>query len=149
MSTGFSTTSVDEARSIVLSIPHYTAAPARLTYLSRRKVFPGPVAKMLRVETASIGSVVQNHQTRRSCPGCLLTSVFSRRGYGLLVSFLQLSLPVLVPATGLIGERTALINQLRGILLERGIALPQGRPKLAHGLGHRFLRWHSWSSFSD
>jgi len=134
LSTGFSTTSVDEARSIVLSIPHYPAAP----YLSRRKVFPEPVARMLRVQTASTGNVVQNHQTRRSCPGCLLTSVFSRRGYGLLVSFLQLSLPVLVPATGLIGERTALINQLRGILLERGIALPQGRPKLAHGSGHRF-----------
>lgn len=30
----------------------------------------------------------------------------------------------------LVGERTALINQLRGILLERGIATPQGRRKL-------------------
>ena len=38
----------------------------------------------------------------------------------------------------LVGERTALINQLRGILLERGIAFPHGRRKLAHGLGHRF-----------
>ena len=36
----------------------------------------------------------------------------------------------------LVGERTALINQLRGILLERGIAFPHGRRKLAHGLGH-------------
>jgi transposase len=31
----------------------------------------------------------------------------------------------------LVGERTALINQLRGILLERGIILPQGRRQLA------------------
>jgi transposase len=30
----------------------------------------------------------------------------------------------------LVGERTALINQLRGFLLERGIAVPQGRRKL-------------------
>ncbi len=30
----------------------------------------------------------------------------------------------------LVGERTALINQLRGILLERGLILPQGRKKL-------------------
>jgi transposase len=30
----------------------------------------------------------------------------------------------------LIGERTALINQLRAILLERGITVPQGRRKL-------------------
>ena len=30
----------------------------------------------------------------------------------------------------LIGERTALINQLRAILLERGIIMPQGRRKL-------------------
>ena len=30
----------------------------------------------------------------------------------------------------LIGERTALINQLRAILLERGITIPQGRRKL-------------------
>jgi transposase len=30
----------------------------------------------------------------------------------------------------LVGARTALINQLRGILLERGITLPQGRRKL-------------------
>ena len=38
----------------------------------------------------------------------------------------------------LVGERTALINQLRGILLERGIASRQRRRKLAHGLGHGF-----------
>jgi transposase len=31
----------------------------------------------------------------------------------------------------LVAERTALINQLRGVLLERGIAIPQGRRKLA------------------
>src|SRR3712207_5691335 len=30
----------------------------------------------------------------------------------------------------LVGERTALINQLRAFLLERGIAVPQGRRKL-------------------
>src|SRR5450755_3939286 len=30
----------------------------------------------------------------------------------------------------LVGERTALINQLRAILLERGIAVPQGKRKL-------------------
>jgi transposase len=30
----------------------------------------------------------------------------------------------------LVGERTALINQLRGVLLERGIIVPQGRRKL-------------------
>jgi transposase len=30
----------------------------------------------------------------------------------------------------LVGERTALINQLRGMLLERGIIIPQGRRKL-------------------
>src|SRR3712207_9155404 len=30
----------------------------------------------------------------------------------------------------LVGERTALINQLRGVLLERGIVVPQGRRKL-------------------
>jgi transposase len=30
----------------------------------------------------------------------------------------------------LVGERTALINQLRAILLERGITVPQGRKKL-------------------
>ena len=30
----------------------------------------------------------------------------------------------------LVGERTALLNQLRAVLLERGIAIPQGRRKL-------------------
>src|SRR6201997_5772011 len=30
----------------------------------------------------------------------------------------------------LVGERTALINQLRAVLLERGITIPQGRRKL-------------------
>jgi transposase len=34
----------------------------------------------------------------------------------------------------LVGERTALINQLRAVLLERGIALPQGRRKLEQAL---------------
>ena len=35
----------------------------------------------------------------------------------------------------LVGERTALINQLRAILLERGIVVPQGRYKLAGRFG--------------
>ena len=34
----------------------------------------------------------------------------------------------------LVGERTALINQLRAILLERGITIPQGRRKLQRSL---------------
>ena len=34
----------------------------------------------------------------------------------------------------LVGERTALINQLRAILIERGIAMPQGRRKLEQRL---------------
>ena len=44
----------------------------------------------------------------------------------------------------LVGERTALINQLRGILLERGIMVPQGRRKLleriAGAVGRRRMR---------
>jgi transposase len=32
----------------------------------------------------------------------------------------------------LVGERTALINQLRAVLLERGIVVPRGRRKLEH-----------------
>src|SRR5581483_9327612 len=34
----------------------------------------------------------------------------------------------------LVGERTALMNQLRALLLERGIAVPQGRRKLEQHL---------------
>jgi len=34
----------------------------------------------------------------------------------------------------LVGERTALINQLRAILLERGITVPQGKHKLEQHL---------------
>ena len=34
----------------------------------------------------------------------------------------------------LVGERTALINQLRGVLLERGVTIPQGRRKLEQHL---------------
>jgi transposase len=34
----------------------------------------------------------------------------------------------------LVGERTALVNQLRAILLERGIAIPQGRRRLEQHL---------------
>ena len=39
----------------------------------------------------------------------------------------------------LVGERTALINQLRAILLERGIVVAQGRRKLAQHLDRRLL----------
>src|SRR5919112_2157789 len=35
----------------------------------------------------------------------------------------------------LVGERTSLMNQIRGILLERGHIVPQGRAKLAARLG--------------
>jgi len=35
----------------------------------------------------------------------------------------------------LVGERTALINQLRAVLLERGVTIPQGRRKLEQHLG--------------
>jgi transposase len=38
----------------------------------------------------------------------------------------------------LVGERTALINQLRAILLERGITVPQGRSKLEQFLAALF-----------
>ena len=38
----------------------------------------------------------------------------------------------------LVGERTALINQLRAILLERGITVPQGRSKLERYLTETF-----------
>jgi transposase len=34
----------------------------------------------------------------------------------------------------LVGERTALMNQLRAVLLERGVAIPQGRRKLEQHL---------------
>src|SRR6185369_17809180 len=30
----------------------------------------------------------------------------------------------------LVGERTALVNQMRGVLLERGVTVPQGRRRL-------------------
>jgi hypothetical protein len=39
----------------------------------------------------------------------------------------------------LVAERTALINQLRAVLMERGIVIPQGWRKLNHVL-------HSWGS---
>ena len=38
------------------------------------------------------------------------------------------------PRDRLVGERTALINQLRAILLERGIIVPQGKRKLEQSL---------------
>jgi transposase len=34
----------------------------------------------------------------------------------------------------LVGERTALMNQLRAVLMERGITVPQGRRKLEQHL---------------
>jgi transposase len=40
----------------------------------------------------------------------------------------------------LVGERTALINQLRGVLLERGLAIPQGRRKLEQRLEEMLAR---------
>jgi transposase len=43
----------------------------------------------------------------------------------------------------LVGERTALINQLRAILLERGITVPQGRYKLAKHLDAADEQTHS------
>src|SRR5712671_3895222 len=46
----------------------------------------------------------------------------------------------------LVAERTALINQLRALMLERGIAVPQGRCKLA-----RYLRryWRTSATVLD
>ena len=44
----------------------------------------------------------------------------------------------------LVGERTALINQLRAVLLERGIIVPQGRRKLEQA-----PRRHCWTDDSD
>ena len=41
----------------------------------------------------------------------------------------------------LVGERTALINQLRAILLERGMVAPQGKRKLEQFLSERDLDW--------
>jgi len=38
----------------------------------------------------------------------------------------------------LVGERTALINQLRAVLLERGLTVPQGRHKLSQALSVLF-----------
>jgi transposase len=40
----------------------------------------------------------------------------------------------------LVGERTALINQLRAVLLERGITVPQGRRKLEQHLAAMMLK---------
>jgi transposase len=58
-----------------------------------------------------------------------------------LISFLELALRMNVANVAspsardrLVGERTVLINQLRGILLERGIAFPQRRRKLGQYL---------------
>lgn len=52
-----------------------------------------------------------------------------------LKSEAQLDMQILHRArTRLVGERTALINQLRALLLERGIVIAQGRPRLAKHL---------------
>jgi transposase len=57
-----------------------------------------------------------------------------------LKSEAQLDLQMLHRARDrLVGERTALINQLRGIFLERGIVFPQGRRKLAQHLPELLL----------
>jgi transposase len=48
----------------------------------------------------------------------------------------QLDMQVLHRARDrLVAERTALINQLRAVLMERGITVPQGRRKLEQALG--------------
>jgi transposase len=46
----------------------------------------------------------------------------------------------------LVGERTALINQLRAVLLERGITIPQGRRKLE---GHLSRCWRRTATFAQ
>jgi transposase len=73
--------------------------------------------------------------------GRIYRVVVDSHRYGLLISFLELALRMNVANVAspsardrLVGERTVLINQLRGILLERGIAFPQGRRKLAQYL---------------
>ena len=44
----------------------------------------------------------------------------------------------------LVAERTALINQLRAVLLERGIVVPQGKRKLEHYLVALMQEQESW-----
>jgi hypothetical protein len=57
-----------------------------------------------------------------------------------LKSEAQLDLQMLPRARDrLVGERTGLISQLRGIFLERGIVFPQGRRKLAQHLAELLL----------
>ncbi|HKW20087.1 MAG TPA: IS110 family transposase [Ktedonobacterales bacterium] len=46
----------------------------------------------------------------------------------------------------LVGERTALMNQLRAILLERGISIPQGRRRLAQHLAEILQGEELWLS---
>src|SRR5207302_4612033 len=48
----------------------------------------------------------------------------------------------------LVGERTALLNQLRAVLLERGIAIPQGRRKLEQRLD-AMLGTPEWSGVAS
>jgi transposase len=45
----------------------------------------------------------------------------------------------------LVGERTALLNQLRAVLLERGISFPQGRQKLEQQLALMLEGEDDWS----
>jgi transposase len=51
----------------------------------------------------------------------------------------------------LVGERTALINQLRAVLLERGITVEQGRRELQRHLAGMNAHWDSQSTnvYSD
>jgi transposase len=44
----------------------------------------------------------------------------------------------------LVGERTALINQLRAILLERGIVVPQGKRKLEQSVDTLMAERAGW-----
>jgi transposase len=46
-----------------------------------------------------------------------------------------------------VGDRTSLMNQLRAVLLERGLIVPQGRPKLRHRVTELF--WKSAGQISS
>jgi transposase len=53
----------------------------------------------------------------------------------MLKSEAQLDVQILRRARGrVVGQRTALMNQLRSLLLERGVTIPQGRGKLQDAL---------------
>jgi transposase len=63
--------------------------------------------------------------------GAVYADRLVRRGHDLILVATQLDLQSLHRARDrLVSERTALINQLRAFLLERGIIVPKGRRKL-------------------